>query len=37
MGAWGKSISEQQIRDLVAFLRSLAQAGDRIETGGKKP
>lgn len=25
MGAWGKNISEQQIRDLVAFLRSLAE------------
>jgi mono/diheme cytochrome c family protein len=25
MGAWGKTISEQQIRDLVAFLRTLAE------------
>lgn len=31
MGAWGKNVSEQQIRDLVAFLRSLAMPGDRKE------
>jgi cytochrome c553 len=31
MGAWGKNLSEQQIRDLVAFLRTLAVPGDRKE------
>jgi len=29
MGAWGKVLGEQQIRDLVAFLRSLPETGDR--------
>jgi mono/diheme cytochrome c family protein len=36
MGAWGKTISEQQIRDLVAFLRTLAEPGDRKESAGKQ-
>ena len=36
MGAWGKNISEQQIRDLVAFLRALAEPGDRKEVAWKK-
>ena len=36
MGAWGKILSEQQIRDLVVFLRSLAEPGDRKEFGGRK-
>jgi cytochrome c oxidase cbb3-type subunit III len=31
MGVWGRNLSEQQIRDLVAFLRSLAVPGDRQE------
>ena len=31
MGAWGKNLSEQQIRDLVAFLRTLAAPGYREE------
>jgi cytochrome c553 len=31
MGAWGKNLSEQRIRDLVAFLRTLAAPGDREE------
>jgi mono/diheme cytochrome c family protein len=31
MGAWGKNLSEQQIRDLVAFLRSLAGPADAKE------
>jgi cytochrome c553 len=31
MGAWGKNLSEQQIRDLVAFLRSLAGPADGKE------
>jgi cytochrome c oxidase cbb3-type subunit 3 len=29
MAAWGRILSEQQIRDLVAFLRSLPQPGER--------
>jgi cytochrome c553 len=36
MGAWGKNLSEQRIRDLVAFLRSLAVPGDRRETRREK-
>jgi hypothetical protein len=36
MGAWGKTISEQQIRDLVAFLRTLTEPCDRKEFPGKK-
>ena len=31
MGAWGKIISERQIRDLVTYLRSRAEPGDRKE------
>lgn len=29
MGVWGRILAEQQIRDLVAFLRTLAEPGDR--------
>lgn len=36
MGAWSKNVSDQQIRDLVAFLRSLAEPGDRKEFAWKK-
>lgn len=36
MGAWGKNLSEQQIRDLVAFLRSLAEPGDQENFHAKK-
>jgi cytochrome c553 len=36
MGAWGKNLSEQQIRDLVAFLRSLAEPLGRREFPAKK-
>jgi cytochrome c oxidase cbb3-type subunit III len=32
MGAWGKNLSEQRIRDLVAFLRTLAVRGERRES-----
>ena len=29
MGVWGGILSDQQIRDLIAFLRALAASGDR--------
>lgn len=36
MGVWGRNLSEQQIRDLVGFLRSLAEPSDRKEFPGGK-
>jgi mono/diheme cytochrome c family protein len=29
MGAWGRTLSEEQLRDLVAFMRSLARQQER--------